>query len=114
MFSDCGLMEIYFGCDMADVKHSVRIIHNIVSQLAEKPLSARKLEACKRQYCSQLLVAADSAEFMAFNAAKNVLYYNKEPDLEATVESVMQVTPGQLMEAAALITSPHCSTLTFM
>lgn len=114
MFSDCGLMEIYFGCDMADVKHSVRIIHNIVSQLAEKPLSARKLEACKRQYCGQLLVAADSAEFMAFNAAKSVLYYNKEPDLEATVESIMQVTPGQLMEAAALITSPHCSVLTFL
>ena len=46
--------------------------------------------------------------------AKSVLYYNKEPDLEATVESVMQVTPGQLMEAAALITPPHCSILTFM
>ena len=113
MFTDCGLMEIYLGCDEADVNHSLKIIERITSQLADKPLSERKLEACKRQYCGQLLVAADSAEFAAFNTAKSVMYFGKEPDLRLTVENIMAVTAQQLMDAAALITPERCSILSY-
>ena len=113
MFTDCGLMEIYFGCDCRDVKHSLKIIDRITSQLADKPLSERQLEAYKRQYCGQLLVSADSAESVAFNAAKSVLYYDALPDLDALVENIMSVTAQQLMDAAALLTPTKCSILTF-
>lgn len=114
LFSDSGLLEIYFGCDHHDVEHSLRIINRITTGLAEKPLSKSRLDAYKRQYCGQLLVAADSAEFIAFNAAKNVLYFNKEPNMSSTVDSIMQITPQQLMDAAGLITPQNCSVLSFV
>lgn len=114
MFSDCGLMEIYFGCDHRDIEHSLKIINRITTCLAEKPLTKSRLDAYKRQYCGQLLVAADSAEFIAFNQGKSVLHYGTESDLDTVVERIMDVTPQQLMDAAELITPQYHSVLSFV
>ena len=114
MFSDCGLMEIYFGCDHRDVEHSLKIINRITTCLAENPLTKSRIDAYKRQYCGQLLVAADSAEFIAFNQGKSVLHHGTESNLNAMMERIMDVTPQQLMDAAALITPPNCSILTYI
>ncbi|MBR6284782.1 MAG: insulinase family protein [Muribaculaceae bacterium] len=111
-FTDCGLLEIYLGCDPADLRSSLRVIDHITHELASSPLPERRLEAAKRQYCGQLLVAADSAEFTAFSAAKGVLYHGQPASLQQMVEAVMAVTPEQVRQAAELITSDHCSTLT--
>ncbi len=112
LFTDCGLLEIYLGCDASDVRSSLRVIDRITHSLAASPLPERRLEACKRQYCGQLLLAADSAEFQAFNAAKGVLYHGRPASLAQMVEAVRAVTPEQLRQAAELITADHCSTLT--
>ncbi|MBQ7689965.1 MAG: insulinase family protein [Muribaculaceae bacterium] len=112
LLTDCGLLEIYLGCDAADLRSSLRVVDHITRDLAASPLTERRLEAAKRQYCGQLLVAADSAEFTAFNAAKGVLYHGTPPDMGRTVETVMAVTAEQLRQAAELITSDHCSMLT--
>ncbi len=111
-FTDCGLLEIYLGCDSEDVRSSLRVIERITHDLASSALPERRLEAAKRQYCGQLLVAADSAEFTAFNAAKSVLYHNTAPNLQAMVDAVMSVTTEQVRQAAERITAPHCSILT--
>ena len=111
-FTDCGLLEIYLGCDLADVRSSLRVIDRITHDLASSPLPERRLDAYKRQYCGQLLVAADNPEFIAFNAAKGVLYHGSPAPLQQLVDSIMSVTPEQLREVAELITTPHCSSLT--
>ena len=112
MFTDCGLLEIYLGCDVDDVRSRLRVIDRITNELASSPMSERRFEACKRQYCGQLLVAADNAEFMAFNAAKGVLYHGAPALLSQMVDRVMAVTPEQMRQAAELVTYDHCSTLT--
>ena len=112
-FSDCALMEIYLGCDPGDVKSSLRVIDHITQDLAGNLIPERRLEAYKRQYCGQMLVAADSAEFMAFNAGKSMLYYGTAPDLSAMIDRVMAVTAQQLCDVAQQITLNHCSVLTY-
>ncbi|MBO4871034.1 MAG: insulinase family protein [Muribaculaceae bacterium] len=112
-FSDCGLLEIYLGCDVSDVKSSLRVIDHITHDLASHHIPEHRLQSYKQQYCGQLLVAADSAEFMAFNAGKNMLYLGTPPDLNKTIDRVMAVTAEQIRAAAELITSNNCSILTY-
>lgn len=112
-YSDCGLMQIYFGCDHHHQQKALDIVANTLNSLADKKLSERKLNDFKRQYCGQLLVAADSTEFIAMNAGKNLLYWNKTPHIAHTVQRIMDITAQQLQDAAQAITFDRCSTLTF-
>lgn len=112
-FTDCGLLEIYFGCEQNKVKKSLDIIGKTIDQLAQSPLSASRLDAAKRQYCGQLLVASQSVESTALGAGKSVLYWNQVPNVDRTVERIKAITAEQVRQAAELITPSHASILTF-
>ena len=77
------------------------------------PSHNTKVSVLERQYCGQLLVAADSAEFIAMNAGKNLLYWGKAPHIARTVERIMDITAEELRTAAQHIVFDRCSSLTF-
>ena len=112
-FTDCGLFEIYLGCDYDDVKSSLKVIDRLTSELASRTLTPHQLEASKKQYCGQLIVAADSTEYLAMNAGKNLLRHGKVATVEQVVERIMSVTADELRQAAEFIAMPRCSVLTF-
>ena len=112
LFTDCGLLEIYLGCGPSDLRASLQVIDHITSLLAGEPLPARRLDAAKRQYCGQLVVAADNSEYVAMNTARSLLYHNRVTSLDETAERIMAVTPLQLQQAATFITAAHTSTMT--
>ena len=113
MLSDCGWLEIYLGCDLDDVRSSLRVIERITSRLSNELLPERRLEAYKKQYCGQLLVAADSSEFMAMRAGRGLLYHGKVASIDDTIASINAVTPDEIVRAAAFLTSDRLSSLTF-
>ena len=106
-------MEIYLGCDPADVRSSLRVIERITSRLSKEPLTERRLEAHKKQYCGQLIVAADSTEFMAMRAGRGLLYHGRVTTIDETIASIQAVTAEQIMQAAAYLNSNALSSLTF-
>lgn len=112
LFSDCGMMQIYMGCDHDDVKSSLRVIDHVTRDLATSSLSERRLDAAKRQYCGQLLLAADSAEWMAMNAGRNMLCFGQIPTINEMVKHITSVTTEQVRQAAELITLNHATILT--
>lgn len=112
-FTDCGLLEIYFGCEKNKVKKSLDIIARTTDQLAQTALSASRLEAAKRQYCGQLLVASQSVESAAIGAGKSLLYWGKVTSVDKAVERIMAVTAEQVRQAAELITPDKATILTF-
>lgn len=112
-FTDCGLMEIYFGCEENRVKKSLDIVSRTFDELAQSPMTEIRLEAFKKQYCGQLLVASASTEVTAMNAGKSLLYWSEVSGVEEAVERIMCVTPEQLRKVAEQLTMPHCSVLTF-
>lgn len=114
LFSDCGMMQIYMGCDSADIKASLRIIDRVTRDLASTCLTDRRLDAAKRQYCGQLLLAADSAEWMAMNVGRNMLCYGQVTSLEQMVQRIMQVTNEQVRSAAELLTLDNATILTYL
>ncbi len=112
LMSDCGLMQIYMGCDPSDIRSSLRVIDHVTRDLAENILSDRRLDAAKRQYCGQLLLAADSAEWMAMNAGRNMLCHGHMTTLDQMTECITSVTPEQLRHAARHITLDNATVLT--
>ncbi len=113
LLSDCGWMEIYLGCDSRDVKSSLRVIDRITARLGQKLLPERRLEAYKKQYCGQLVVAADSSEFMAMRAGRGLLYHGTVATVAQTIERIQAVTPDDIARAASYLSRDALSSLTF-
>lgn len=113
LLSDCGWMEIYLGCDPDDVRSSLQVIRRITSRLANELLPLRRLDAYKKQYCGQLVVAADNTEFMAMRAGRGLLYHGKVATIDETIASIQAVTPEEIARAAVCLHSERLSSLTF-
>ena len=113
MLSDCGWLEIYLGCDPDDVRSSLHVIERITSRLSQDLLPERRLDAYKKQYCGQLVVAADSTEFMAMRAGRGLLYHGKVATIDETIASIQAVTPEQIAQAADYLHGERLSSLTF-
>jgi predicted Zn-dependent peptidase len=111
--TDCGMMEIYFGCENDKVKKSLNLIGRTLSELASTRISEYQLEAYKKQYCGQLVVAADNAESTAMNAGKSMLYFNHVSTLNEIIDRIKAVTADDVRDAAQLLTLNNCSILTF-
>ncbi len=112
-FTDCGMVQIYLGCEHDKLKKALKLIGNTLDSLAQSPLSARRLDAYKRQYCGQLLVASDNAEFSAMGAGRGLLYYNRVSSLRDNIDCILGVSAEQLQQAAQQLTLDRCSILTF-
>lgn len=112
LLSDCGLLTIYFGSDNEHVRPSLRIIERTIDRLASTPLSARSLDAAKKQYIGQLQVASDSHEAQALSAAKSLLYFGRVGSNEETAARISAVTSADIMDMAALISADKASILT--
>ena len=113
LLSDCGWISIYLGCDPDDVRSSMRVIDRITNRLSNELLPERRLDAYKRQYCGQLVVAADSAEFLAMNAGRGLLYRGQVATPDETISRIQAVTPEDIAQAAAYLSAEKLSSLTF-
>ena len=112
-FTDCGMIQIYLGCDHEKLKKALKLIENTIDSLAQTPMSEQRLDSYKRQYCGQMLIASDSAEVAAMAAGRGLLYYNSVSTLQENIDCILSVTPSQLQQAAQQITIDRCSILTF-
>ena len=114
LLSDCGWMEIYLGCDPNDVRSSLRVIERITGRLASDLLPERRLDAYKKQYCGQLIVAADSNEFMAMRAGRGLLYHGRVATIDDTIAAIQAVSPEQIAQAAQYLQAGKLSSLTLL
>lgn len=77
LFSDCGLLTIYFGCDKYDAAKCAKIAMNTYMKMADCNFSAHALEKAKRQYLGQMAIASENRENSALSAARSFLYRNR-------------------------------------
>ena len=112
LMSDCGIFQIYFGSDLRHVAPSLRIIGNIIEELASKPMNEKALQAAKRQYLGQLLVSSENKESMALSLGKSFLYHNSVMSDSELAERINALTAQDLMDCASIIAPSTCSTLT--
>ncbi|MDE7411939.1 MAG: insulinase family protein [Paramuribaculum sp.] len=114
LFTDSGLLQIYFGCDSADTDRCRRLIENLITRLAETPLTAHALAAAKRQYLGQLTVAGDNREAALMSVARSVLYHNRVISDVERRHIVERLSAEELIQCAQFIRPELLSSLTFI
>lgn len=114
LYSDCGLLTVYFGCDRADLKKCRRLVFDTLEHMACDGLSERMLERAKRQYVGQLAVSAENHEQMATSIGRSILYKGSANTVEQTAERIKALTRNEVLEAAEMIRPENCSCLTLI
>ncbi len=113
LFTDCGELTIYFGCDPEHVKPCRRIIFDTLSRLATSQMKPRALEAAKRQYIGQMTVGSDNSEQMAISTGRAMLFNGYAAPPSEIAERINSITAEDIRHAAEFITPDKCSILTF-
>lgn len=112
MYSDCGVMTIYYGCDPEDTAKCKRLVDNELRRIGDNIISESMLRRAKRQFIGQLTLSTASAEQTILAAARSLLFRDEvitPRDIAAQIEAI---TPGDLHSAAATLTPSNFSTLT--
>jgi predicted Zn-dependent peptidase len=113
-FTDCGLFTIYFGCDEEHIKPCRRIVFDTIDRLASSSLTPRALEAAKKQYLGQTIVAGENRESAALAMGKATLFHGRVRTPEEIIESIHSITADELRMAAETITRQKSSVLSFV
>lgn len=112
MLSDCGLFEVYFGCDPMHVHPCRRVVLRELQKLADSPMKRTVFDKARRQYLGQLEVATSYAESRAMSLGKSVLYYNHVAGIEHTRKALEALTAEEVRALAELICTTGLSILT--
>ncbi len=113
LFSDCGLMTVYFGCDPEHLEPCKRLTIDIFNRLASDTISERRLAAAKKQYLGQLTVGNDNREQRALAAARATLFKGKATPAAETIDRINSISATRLRDAAEHIAGQGLSVLTF-
>lgn len=111
LFSDCGALTIYYGCDPADNDRCTALVRDTVRSVADGCINERRLRAAKRQYLGQLVIAGENLENRIIGIARRTLFCGRAiapGELRAAVEAV---TTDSIARIAASVLP--LSTLTF-
>lgn len=110
MFSDIGLLNVYFGCDPEDLSRCMKICKSVFSKIADGDITARKLEMAKKQYLGQFAIASENRENRIMAAARAALFRGAPLSFEDTVEAIHNVSVDEisliansLCEASSLV-----------
>ena len=106
-YTDTGVWAVYFGCDHADVRRCLRLVHHELRRLIDAPLSPRTLAAAKRQLKGQLGVSSDNFENVALSMGKQYLHTGRVKSLDEHFADIDALTADGLQQIAAEIFDPN-------
>lgn len=107
MYSDCGLMTIYFGCNPEDTARCKRLVRAELQRVVENAISESVLKRAKRQYAGQLTVATASAEQTILSAARSMLFRNEVITPAETASRIEMITSAELRDVATAYLRPE-------
>lgn len=111
MFSDCGLFNIYFGCDPDDRDRCLDLVWRELSSLATNSMTPRMLTAAKKQYLGQMLVASENLEQMILSTGRALLMTGRVRTRCEMEQAVDAISLDDVAEVAAMLSPDKCSVL---
>ncbi|MBO5674997.1 MAG: insulinase family protein [Bacteroidaceae bacterium] len=110
-YTDTGVWAIYFGCDHHDGNKCKRIVKKELQRLCDAPLSAKALNAAKRQIIGQIALSYDNFESVAIGMGKRMLHYNRTQTKDELINRIQALTSEQVWDAAKEIFNPENLTI---
>lgn len=111
LFTNCGLLTVYFGCDKEDFDECRRLCIDVFRNIANGGFDSRRLERAKKQYLGQLAIAFENRENRVLDAARAVLFRGSLNSYEQMREEIKAISTDDI----AVLAMPMCepSELTF-
>lgn len=110
-YTDCGLLSIYYGCDPDDSQRCRRLVEAEIRRIADGGITARRLEAAKKQYLGQLLLSGENRENSILGAARATLFHGRAADRSEIADHIADITPQRLAAAASRLLNASRLTL---
>lgn len=101
VFSDCGALAIYYGCDPHDNRKCRGIVKEIVGSVADGYLTSRRLDAAKKQYLGQTVLAGENVENRIISIARHHLFNDTILTRAQMIDAVKSVSPADISRIAA-------------
>ncbi|MDE6263858.1 MAG: insulinase family protein [Paramuribaculum sp.] len=112
LYSDCGLLSIYYGCDPEDSDKCRDILCRSLERIPRE-ITRRKLESAKKQLIGQLALARQNNENNAISAGRQILYFGYVATPQQCAEEIRRITPETFIAAATTLSPDNISFLTF-
>lgn len=112
LYSDCGLLTIYFGCDPDNHARCQDIMRRTLGRLASDGLTERKFIQAKRQLSGQLTVASEQRENSVLSAARSFLLRGEVMTVADQRRAVESISHDDFDALLPLIAPDRLSTLT--
>ena len=114
-YTDTGHFSIYFGCDIEDVPTCLKLCHEELDRLVQKPLTSTQLHAALKQIKGQIGVSCDNFEKTILDLALEFLHYNTVETPQELYARLDTLTPERLLETAQeLFGREHLSLLEYV
>ena len=112
MYSDIGVMAIYFGCNPEDTQRCKRLIETELRRISDYQIPESTLRRAKRQYIGQLTIATASTEQTILSAARSVLFRNEVVTPKDIAKQIERLTSVEIHAAAQMLHPDNFSSLT--
>jgi predicted Zn-dependent peptidase len=114
LFSDTGIINIYFGADEKDLKKSLKVVYKELEKVKTKPLGPTQLLRAKKQLTGQIAMAAENHENQMMAIAKSLITYNKVEELDVICKKIENISSSEILEVAnEIFDTKRLSTLIF-
>lgn len=100
IFTDCGELVIYYGCDPADNNRCRGLVEDTLRQVAAGYVTPRRLELAKKQYLGQLIVGGTNLESRILGIARSTLARGRANTPQAVIEAIMSVSADDIVRVA--------------
>ncbi len=100
LFSQAGLLTVYFGCDPEDLETCRKLTDKVFSEIGNGSFDSRRLERARKQYLGQLAIASENRENTIMSAARATLFKGAPTTPEETTEAISSVTVEDLATIA--------------
>lgn len=106
-----SVATVYYGCEPSDDAECRRLVTDMLRKCAEQPFDADFVNAAKRQYIGQTLIADENTAERIIAQARSVLLYGSAMTRDEFTAMLNSLSAEDLAGAAALLANP--SRLTF-
>ncbi len=105
IYSDCGLLTVYYGCDPEDNDRCRGLVLDTLRSVSEGYVTQRRLEAAKKQYLGQIIIASENLESRILNIARQTLFKGRATTGSEVREAIAAITPDTIARLAGGDTS---------